>query len=75
MEVEPYLVVSSLSGVVAQRLVRKICTDCKEEYTPSEMEKNLFQKEVSKSKLYIEEKAVHNVKTLDIVVELRFMKC
>lgn len=44
MEVEPYLVVSSLIGVVAQRLVRKVCRECVEEYTPSEMEKNLFQK-------------------------------
>ncbi|PLT32388.1 GspE/PulE family protein [Bacillus sp. V5-8f] len=44
MEVEPYLVVSALSGVVAQRLIRKVCKDCMVEYTPSEMEKNLFQK-------------------------------
>ena len=34
MGVEPFLVVSSLRGVVAQRLVRKICTHCKEEYVP-----------------------------------------
>ncbi len=33
--VEPFLVASSLSGVLAQRLVRKICADCKEETTPS----------------------------------------
>ena len=44
MGVEPYLVASSLSGVVAQRLVRKLCRDCREEYNPSEMEKELFQK-------------------------------
>jgi len=30
----PYLIASSLLGVVAQRLVRKICPDCKEEYIP-----------------------------------------
>ena len=29
MDVEPYLVSSSLIGVLAQRLVRKICPDCK----------------------------------------------
>ena len=53
MEVEPYLVVSSLIGIVAQRLVRKVCKDCGEEYTPSEMEKNLFQKRGFKvDKLY-----------------------
>ncbi|KGP73878.1 GspE/PulE family protein [Pontibacillus yanchengensis] len=44
MEVEPYLVVSSLSGIVAQRLVRKICRDCKTEYTPTDMEHQHFNK-------------------------------
>lgn len=38
MGVEPYLIASSLIGVVAQRLVRKICTDCKEAYVPSSQE-------------------------------------
>ena len=33
--VEPFLISSSLSGILAQRLVRKICADCKEEYVPS----------------------------------------
>jgi type IV pilus assembly protein PilB len=32
--VEPYLVSASLMGVLAQRLVRKICTNCKEPYDP-----------------------------------------
>ncbi len=36
--VEPYLVSSSLIGVVAQRLVRVICTRCKEPFTPSDAE-------------------------------------
>ncbi|RSL32624.1 type II secretion system protein GspE [Salibacterium salarium] len=44
MGVEPYMVVSSLSGVVAQRLVRKICSNCREQYEPSKMEKELFEK-------------------------------
>lgn len=35
MGVEPFLVSSSLIGVLAQRLVRAICADCKEEYAPS----------------------------------------
>ncbi len=35
MDVEPYLVASSVLGVVAQRLVRTICPECKEHYTPS----------------------------------------
>ena len=34
MGVEPFLVTSTLEAVLAQRLVRKICEFCKEEYTP-----------------------------------------
>ncbi|RSL32262.1 type II secretion system protein GspE [Salibacterium salarium] len=44
MGVEPYMVVSSLSGIVAQRLVRKICVNCRQPYEPNEMEKELFEK-------------------------------
>lgn len=33
--VEPYLVSSSLIAVMAQRLVRRICPDCSQEYEPS----------------------------------------
>ena len=35
MGVEPFLVSSSISGVLAQRLVRKVCKHCMEEYTPN----------------------------------------
>ncbi len=35
MGAKDYLVASTLSGVIAQRLVRKLCDDCKEEYYPS----------------------------------------
>ena len=38
MGIEPFLVSSSVIGVVAQRLVRKICPDCREAYTPSKEE-------------------------------------
>ncbi len=34
MGVEPFLVSSAVSGVLGQRLVRIICSNCKEEYTP-----------------------------------------
>jgi len=34
MGVEPFLIASSVIGVLAQRLVRVICPDCKESYTP-----------------------------------------
>ena len=35
MGIEPFLAASSVIGVLAQRLVRKICVDCKEKYTPA----------------------------------------
>ncbi|MFA7659033.1 MAG: ATPase, T2SS/T4P/T4SS family [Candidatus Gastranaerophilaceae bacterium] len=35
MGAKDYLVSSTLSGVIAQRLVRRLCDDCKEEYYPS----------------------------------------
>jgi general secretion pathway protein E len=34
MGVEPFLVASSLSALLAQRLVRRLCTDCREVYEP-----------------------------------------
>jgi len=36
MGVEPFLISSSIVGVVAQRLVRTICDKCKEKYAPTE---------------------------------------
>ncbi len=42
MGIKPYLISSSLVGVVAQRLVRKVCDYCKEEYTPSKSERELL---------------------------------
>lgn len=38
MEIEPYLLSSSVVGVLAQRLVRKLCPQCKKSYTPSDAE-------------------------------------
>lgn len=31
-----YIIASSVIGIIAQRLVRKVCPDCKEEYTPGQ---------------------------------------
>jgi len=36
MGIEPFLISSSIIGVIAQRLVRTICPSCKEEFTPTE---------------------------------------
>jgi len=38
MGVEPFLVSSSLLGVIAQRLVRRLCMSCRERYVPSDEE-------------------------------------
>lgn len=40
MNVEPFLLSSTIIGVLAQRLVRKICPDCKTSYQPTERELN-----------------------------------
>jgi type IV pilus assembly protein PilB len=37
MGTEPFLVAASLEGVLAQRLVRTICKDCRTPYEPNEM--------------------------------------
>lgn len=34
MGIEPFLVATSLVGVLAQRLVRRLCTECREAYIP-----------------------------------------
>ncbi|MEK3981053.1 GspE/PulE family protein [Psychrobacillus sp. FSL K6-2836] len=53
MNIEPYLVISALNGAVSQRLVRKICDSCKEEYIPSKIEQQLFDNRFIKvDKLY-----------------------
>ncbi len=43
MGVKPYLAAASLRGIVAQRLVKRICTNCREEYVASEAEKKLLE--------------------------------
>ncbi|WP_173558653.1 GspE/PulE family protein [Eubacterium pyruvativorans] len=34
MGVEPYMIASAVRGIISQRLVRKICWNCRTEYTP-----------------------------------------
>jgi len=49
--IRPFLIADSLIGVVSQRLVRRICNNCKEEYRPSEQEL-IYLKDPSIRKLY-----------------------
>jgi type IV pilus assembly protein PilB len=43
MGVEPFLIASSLVGVLAQRLVRRLCAKCKEEYIAREHEMKILK--------------------------------
>ncbi|MDO8426288.1 MAG: type II secretion system ATPase GspE [Deltaproteobacteria bacterium] len=43
MGIEPFLMASSLSGILAQRLVRVLCVHCKKEYAPGPEEAKLFK--------------------------------
>lgn len=54
MGIEPYLVMSSLSGIVSQRLVRKICEDCKTSYTPTLTEKETLEQRGIQAKVLYE---------------------
>jgi type IV pilus assembly protein PilB len=52
---EPFLVTATLEGIVAQRLVRKICLSCKTEYVPTPeqlMELELTPEMVAGRKLF-----------------------
>jgi type IV pilus assembly protein PilB len=52
---EPFLVTATIEGIVAQRLVRKICLNCKTEYTPSQeqlMEMELKPEDVAGKTFY-----------------------
>ncbi len=53
--VEPFLITATLEGVLAQRLCRRICVNCKEEYQPSEeqlMELELLPADVKGKSFY-----------------------
>ena len=48
MGIEPFLVASSLSGILAQRLVRVLCPACKKPYEPTAEETKLFRTKPSR---------------------------
>src|SRR5438132_7766037 len=55
MGLETYLITATLEGILAQRLVRKICEDCRTEFEPSPdilMELNLRPNDVVGKKFY-----------------------
>ena len=55
MGVEPFLISSSLEGILAQRLIRKICTGCRTAYEPKEellMQMGLSPHEIGDKNFY-----------------------
>jgi type IV pilus assembly protein PilB len=55
MGLEPFLITATVEGVLAQRLVRKICEDCRTEFEPSSemlMELNLRPEDIRGKKFY-----------------------
>ena len=44
MGIEPFLINASVTGILAQRLVRKICVDCKEAVFPTAQEEAVIKK-------------------------------
>lgn len=44
MGIEPFLINASLSGILAQRLVRKLCTHCKQQRAPTDAEKMIMER-------------------------------
>jgi len=43
MGIEPYLLTSSITAILAQRLVRRVCPHCKEVYEPTEFEREILE--------------------------------
>ena len=53
MGIEPYLIADATVGIIAQRLVRRLCPSCKVEYTPDAEERELLNiKETEPVKIY-----------------------
>lgn len=44
MEIEPFLINAALTGVLAQRLARRLCSECKEQREPTVAERTLLEK-------------------------------
>jgi type II secretory ATPase GspE/PulE/Tfp pilus assembly ATPase PilB-like protein len=44
MGIEPFLINAAITGVMAQRLARKICDHCRQEFIPDDHEKKVIKK-------------------------------
>lgn len=66
MDIEPFLMVSTINIIIAQRLVRKVCENCKEEYQPDEgllaRAKRAIGKINEREKAFYDQQIFENVK-------------
>lgn len=46
MEIEPFMVSASLLAVCSQRLIRRVCKDCRQTYTPEGNEKDIMERAI-----------------------------
>lgn len=51
MGIDPFLVASAVSLVVAQRLVRKVCTKCASTHTLEELKRDLYRKGITETRI------------------------
>ena len=67
MGVENYPIADSMIGVIAQRLVRKLCPHCRKAYMASEEEKRILRA----SKMYLcRQAAISVIRSVSLVVLL-----
>ena len=76
MGLEPYLVANSLVGLVAQRLMRKVCSECSEEVETTELDREVLGDDVKYVKKakgcekcnhtgYLGRAAIHEIAVID----------
>jgi type IV pilus assembly protein PilB len=61
MGIEPFLIASTVRAVIGQRLVRRLCSDCKEAYTPDDAQ----LKQLAKTFKIIDAAAMKHVHELE----------
>ncbi|MGQ3684065.1 MAG: GspE/PulE family protein [Candidatus Loosdrechtia sp.] len=49
LDIKPYLIAATVEAVISQRLIRRICSSCKEEYEPAE--ESLLELDLKKSEV------------------------
>lgn len=59
MGVEPYLIAGGIHGIISQRLVKKICTNCSEEYEPDSEYKRMLGLDKDPGMKFIRGKGCH----------------